>query len=118
MALTLTPSTRRVLHALRQRRDNHGGGFTVTLTTIAEEADVSRRQLFRSLTHLEAAGYVRRDSGYMRGKASTYHLLPREPTREEETRTRPTRPRPTRPISRAHALIKERRQRDGSLREP
>jgi DNA-binding MarR family transcriptional regulator len=114
MTLPLTPSTRRVLHALRQRRDNHGGGFTVTLTTIAEEADVSRRQLFRSLTHLEAAGYVRRDSGYMRGKASTYHLLPRDATREEPTRpTRATRPRPTRPISRAHALIKERRSRIG-----
>jgi DNA-binding IclR family transcriptional regulator len=111
--MTLTPSARRVLHALRQRRDNHGDGFTVTLNTIADEADVSRRQLFRALTRLEAAGYVGRDSGYRRGAASTYHLLPRNTARQEETRTQTKRRRITRPISRAHAIVKERRSQLG-----
>jgi hypothetical protein len=69
--------------------------------------------LFRALTRLEAAGYVERDSGYRRGAASTYHLLPRNTARQEETRTQTKRRRITRPISRAHAIVKERRSQLG-----
>lgn len=70
-----TGTDRLVLLAIARHADRDGGGAFPSAATIAAEAKVDRRNAFRSLQKLEAAGAIRVEHGGGRHKPNTYSVV-------------------------------------------
>ena len=71
----LSPTTRLVALAASTWMDYDGQGARPGVDAICEATDLARRSVYRSLSELEAAGWIRREGGGGRGRASTFSPL-------------------------------------------